>query len=267
MSWRGRRSSGRCLPIGRWRCTGRRSPRWSRRQAACRTRSGWRITPKRSATARGCCGGRPRPRSARPASGAHREAAAQYARALRFADGLGPDALAELLQRRAEECRLTNEFDDAIDALERALALGRELGDKRRAADTLASLALVMHDAGRAPDAEALVSEAVELAEPLGPSRELARAYAGGAHLGMVFEDLDRTVAWGERAIELAETLNDTEILVHALTSVGPVLLKANHSEGRAHLERALRLALETGLDRRRGSSVQQSRRRGPQVT
>ncbi len=182
-------------------------------------------------------------------SGAHREAAAQYARALRSADGLGPDALAELLRRRAEECRLTNEFDDAIDALERALALARELGDKRRAADTLASLALVMHDAGHAPDAEALVNEAVELAEPLGPSRELARAYAGGAHLGMVFEDLDRTIAWGERAIELAETLNDTEILVHALTSVGPVLLKANRSEGREHLERALRLALETGLD------------------
>ncbi len=182
-------------------------------------------------------------------SGAHREAAAQYARALRCADGLRPGALAELLRQRAEECRLTNEFDDAIDALERALALGRELGDKRRAADTLASLALVMHDAGRAPDAEALVSEAVELAEPLGPGRELARAYAGGAHLGMAFEDLERTIAWGERAIELAESLNDTEILVHALTSLGPGLLKANRGEGREHLERALRLALKTGLD------------------
>ena len=53
-----------------------------------------------------------------------------------------------------------------------------------------------MHDAGRARDAEALVGEAVELAEPLGPSRELARAYAGFAQLGMVFQDLERTIDW-----------------------------------------------------------------------
>jgi DNA-binding CsgD family transcriptional regulator/tetratricopeptide (TPR) repeat protein len=183
------------------------------------------------------------------ASGAHRESAAQYARALRFADGLEPDALAQLLQRRASECFVTNAADEAIGALELALALQRELGDRRRVADTLASLALVMHDAGRPRDAEPLISEAVDLAEPLGPSRELARAYAGGAHLGMAFEDLDRTVDWGKRAILLAESLMETEILVHALTSVGTVLLLTDRSEGRRHLERALRLALEAGLD------------------
>jgi predicted ATPase len=125
-------------------------------------------------------------------SGAHREAAAQYARALRFADGLKLDGLAGLLERRAAECFVTNESDDATEALERALALRRELGDKRRVASTLASLTRVMQNAGRAPEAEALVGEAVELAEPLGPSRELARAYASGALVGMMFEDLDR---------------------------------------------------------------------------
>ncbi|MFZ0090234.1 MAG: AAA family ATPase [Solirubrobacteraceae bacterium] len=183
------------------------------------------------------------------ASGAHHEAAIQYGRALRFADGLEPAVLVELLERRADECFVTNESGEAIDALERVLAIRRTLGDRRSVAGTLASLALVMHDAGRARDAEALVSEAVELAESQGPSRELARAYAGGAHLGMVFRDLDRTIDWGERAIELAETLNETEILVHALTSVGTMRLNADRSEGTDDLERALQLALETGLD------------------
>jgi DNA-binding CsgD family transcriptional regulator len=116
-------------------------------------------------------------------------------------------------------------------------------------AGALASLALMMHDAGRAPDAEALVGEAVVLAEPLGPSGELARAYAGSAHLGMAFDDLERTIDWGQRAIELAESLDETEILVHALTSVGTMLLKADRSDGRERLERALQLALEAGLD------------------
>ena len=54
--------------------------------------------------------------------GAHREAAAQYARALRFADGLPRDEQAELLERLAYECYLTGELDRAIVAQERALA-------------------------------------------------------------------------------------------------------------------------------------------------
>jgi DNA-binding CsgD family transcriptional regulator/tetratricopeptide (TPR) repeat protein len=191
----------------------------------------------------------PRAAERAAASGAHREAAAQYARALRFADGLESDVLAELLERRAAECFVTSELDGATDALERALVLRRAIGNSRQVAGTLASLALVMHDAGSPRDAEAMVREAVELTEPLGPSRELARAYAGGAHLGMVFEDLERTIDCGEQAIELAETLNDTETLVHALTSLGTMLLVADRSEGRERLERALRLALDAGLD------------------
>jgi predicted ATPase len=39
--------------------------------------------------------------------GAHREAAAQYARALRFTAGLAPARVAELLERRSYECYLT----------------------------------------------------------------------------------------------------------------------------------------------------------------
>jgi DNA-binding CsgD family transcriptional regulator len=144
---------------------------------------------------------------------------------------------------------LTSGVDEAIHALERALALRRTIADQRRVAGTLASFALVMHDAGRAPDGEVLVGEAIELAAPLGASRELAHAYAAGALLSMVFRDLQRTIDLGERAIELAESLNDTEIVVHALTSVGTMLLVTDRSGGRERLERALRLALESRLD------------------
>ncbi|HSP73114.1 MAG TPA: AAA family ATPase, partial [Gaiellaceae bacterium] len=56
------------------------------------------------------------------ALGAHREAAAQFARALRFADGLPSEERAELLERRSYECYLTSAIDDAIDARRRALA-------------------------------------------------------------------------------------------------------------------------------------------------
>ena len=48
------------------------------------------------------------------AVGAHREAAAQYARALRFAEGLPPEARGELLDHRAHECTVIGEFTEAI---------------------------------------------------------------------------------------------------------------------------------------------------------
>ena len=37
----------------------------------------------------------------------------------------------------------------------------------------------------------------------------------------MLTRDLERAVTWGGRAIELAERLGETEILVHALNNVG----------------------------------------------
>ena len=76
-----------------------------------------------------CCAGRRWRRHGPRAAGAHREAAAQYARALRFADRLTAETYAELLERRSYECFLTNGFDESIEALARAVALRRELGD------------------------------------------------------------------------------------------------------------------------------------------
>ena len=182
-------------------------------------------------------------------AGAHREAAAHYARALRFADDLSAEARADLLDRCSYECYLTSGFDQAIDLLERALVLRRGLGDQRRVGDLLCSLARVLHNSGRAPDAEALAREAVALLEPLGPSRELARAYATRAHGCMVAYDLEGTIAWGTSAIDLAERFDDTEMLVHALNSVGTVTMHAGLPGGEEKLERSLRLAQREGLD------------------
>ena len=46
--------------------------------------------------------------------GAHREAAAQFRRALRYADDLPLDERAELLERYSHECYLTDEGDEAV---------------------------------------------------------------------------------------------------------------------------------------------------------
>ena len=64
--------------------------------------------------------------------GAHREAAAQYARALRFSDDLSYEERADLLDRRSHECFLNDQYDEAIEAQQVALEYHRKLGDRRK---------------------------------------------------------------------------------------------------------------------------------------
>ena len=62
--------------------------------------------------------------------GAHREAAAQYARALRYADRLSFTERGDLLERRSYECYVTDQLDEAIEALDLAAECHREVGDR-----------------------------------------------------------------------------------------------------------------------------------------
>jgi DNA-binding CsgD family transcriptional regulator/tetratricopeptide (TPR) repeat protein len=183
------------------------------------------------------------------ALGAHREAAAQYARALRFADGLAPAALADLLERHSYECYLTDQLADAVASRERALGCWRAVGDRRREGDTLRWLSRLAWFQGRNADAERAAREAVELLEGLAPGPELAMAYSNLSQLAMLASNIDEALAWGGRAIELAEQLGQTETLVHALNNVGSAELCAGRPAGRPMLERSLALALADDLE------------------
>ena len=183
------------------------------------------------------------------ALGAHREAAAQYARALRFADGLAPAARADLLERHAYECYLTDQLAEAAASRERALACWRALGDRRKQGDTLRWLSRLAWFEGRNADAERAGREAVVLLEGLASGPELAMAYSNQSQLAMLAGKGDEALAWGGRAIELAEALGETEILVHALNNVGTAEMQASRSAGQPTLERSLALALAHDLE------------------
>src|SRR5262249_31484030 len=74
------------------------------------------------------------------ALGSHREAAAQFERALRCTEGADLATIASLHDGFAYEASLLDHWQDAADARERALALWREVGDKLREGDTLRRL-------------------------------------------------------------------------------------------------------------------------------
>lgn len=183
------------------------------------------------------------------ALGAHREAAAQFARALRFGDGLSGQRRAELLERRSYECYLIDAIDDAITARQAALSEHRDRGDRLREGDAHRWLSRLEWFAGDNPTAELHARAAVDLLEPLPPGRELAMAYSNMAQLRTLANNVRQARSWGERAIELAERLDETEILVHALNNVGTAELGAGDAQGAAKLERSLSLAVAAGLE------------------
>lgn len=182
-------------------------------------------------------------------SGAHREAAAQYARALSFADGLSLERRAELLQRRVTECWMTDQFGAAIEAQEEALEHRRRLGDRRGEGDSLRTLSRLMFFVGRVREGEALAREAVQLLERLPPGHELAMAYGNVSQRRMVVEDAEAAVAWGTRGLDVARRLGDTEAIVYALINIGAAEFEAGHDDGRRKLEEALALAQRHGLE------------------
>jgi DNA-binding CsgD family transcriptional regulator/tetratricopeptide (TPR) repeat protein len=184
-------------------------------------------------------------------SGASREAAAQYGRALRFAVGLGLEERADLLERRAYACYLIGELDEALDAQQRALQCRRQLGDPRRQGDSLRSLSRLLRYVGRTEEAMEAGRDAVAVLEPLVPGRELGMAYCNLSHLYMHREDLDGTVEWGLRALALATRLGDTELEVYALTNIGS--LELLRGQGTEKIERSLELSRQAGLEEHAG--------------
>ena len=183
------------------------------------------------------------------ALGSHREAAAQFARALRHAEALEPVRRAALLERVSYEYYLINCIADATAARRAALAAHIAAGDRARQGDAHRWLSRLAWYAGDNATAEDEARLAIDLLEALSPGPELAMAYSNMAQLRMLASDRHGATHWGERAIALAERLDETEILVHALNNVGSAEMVRGLEEGTAKLERSLRLALDAGLE------------------
>jgi DNA-binding CsgD family transcriptional regulator len=179
--------------------------------------------------------------------GAHREAAEQYARCLRFTGGLPSEEIAALLEHRSRECSLTLQVDEALSAGLAALERYRALGNRLKEGELLSWSSRLLYWAARLEEAENAAHEAVQILEQLPPGRELALAYAHMAGQRVVALDDQGVIAWGKRAIELAESLGENEIVVSASTAIGAA--EAMRGNGTGALEKALALAQAHGSD------------------
>ncbi len=178
---------------------------------------------------------------------AHREAAAQYERAVRSAAAANNRLVASLYDSLSQELALVDRWEDSASARKEALRRWRELGDRLREGDSLRKLSRTMWRLCRGDEAEQAALAALAALEPLGPSTELAWAYAGLAGQRMNVGDFAESVRLAQQAQELASSLGLNEVLSDALNTEGC----SNGSMGgdwEAPLRRSLEIAKGCGL-------------------
>jgi ATP/maltotriose-dependent transcriptional regulator MalT len=181
--------------------------------------------------------------------GAHIEASKLYLTAIEYTDKEDP-SLAELYERHAYECYLTNQIATAITSQQNALDLWRKRKVSLKIGDTLRFLSRLWWFEGDQQKAITLALQAIEVLENGFPTRERAQAYSNYSQLYMLSDDLKNALLWGNKAIELATRMEDYEILSHALNNVGNSLLKqpSSEREGEEKLNQSLLIALENGF-------------------
>ncbi len=178
-------------------------------------------------------------------SGAHREAAAHLATALRFVDEAEPELAASLYERWAYEASLAARIDDEVlEARRHAITLWRMLQRDEKVGENLRALSRLHWYRGEAAEATRFSDQAIRVLESTPPSAEHAMAYSLRSQLHMLNDQMDEAVVWGQQALDLAQQFAATDVRIHALNNVGTALAFRGNAKGVAMLEESLALAL-----------------------
>jgi predicted ATPase/DNA-binding CsgD family transcriptional regulator len=178
--------------------------------------------------------------------GSHREALEHFRAALAHATTFSLDERLRLYESFAFECHLVGRTKEALSAQASALDLYRATGDRTGEGDSLRRLSRLSYLDGNRVDADRFGEQAVGVLEDLPPGAELALAYSNLSQLAMLGNAVDQAVAWGEKAIALAEpgVLDRPDIICHTLNNIGSALQWRSPEDATSRLERSLEMAL-----------------------
>jgi tetratricopeptide (TPR) repeat protein len=174
--------------------------------------------------------------------GAHREAAAQYGRAIRAGN---PDPLveAELLELGGHQAMLSDRFDTALDWLERAVSVRRDQGDARLLSTALMDLGRVQGCYGRPDDADKSWSEAFDVVSADPDCIEHARALSAQTVVRWNEGYLEEALRGAHHTVELALRHNDPALMIAALRYAGVLELCFDNEAGWNHILESAALA------------------------
>jgi DNA-binding CsgD family transcriptional regulator/tetratricopeptide (TPR) repeat protein len=176
---------------------------------------------------------------------AHREAAAQYSRALRFATDRPAPERAELHDLLASELLLIEDWRRSDEERSRAVELWRQSGDRLRLGDSLRRLSRARMRSYDRTGVD-LMEESISVLEVLPPSRELAWAYANKA-ASFMYVDPPRSVEAAQFARKVLETagVDDPALVSDTLNTEACSLSAMGELDVVPMLEEALRVGLE----------------------
>jgi DNA-binding CsgD family transcriptional regulator/tetratricopeptide (TPR) repeat protein len=191
------------------------------------------------------------PKAAQDATrhGAHSEALAHFAAALPYLAQALPALQAHILEGWATAaCATTGPDAQAVQAMERAIALWRAECNTQRLAGALQQLADMFHALWQIPAALRCVEEAIDLLKTSrlhvrAASAVLVEAYNQRAHFYMEASQTEQALTWGDRAMALARQLHPGVSAAgeaHALAITGAALLRAGVDEGATRLRTSL---------------------------
>jgi DNA-binding CsgD family transcriptional regulator len=122
----------------------------------------------------------------------------------------------ELLDIASRAAWLSGLLPDARSLATRSIECARRARDIEAESAALRLICRLDHDLSDAAGAIESTARLAALVEQLDEGLEQGRAFAVLAEMCMLRDDLDATVAWADRAVELADRLDLPEVRVHA---------------------------------------------------
>ncbi len=157
-------------------------------------------------------------------------------------------ARAKLLDGAARLRARWSEYAKSGDLDTQALALWRELGDRRGMAEALNNIGVSMRYLGDRARSKVLVEESLTLFRGLSDKQGIAHALNNLAELARTDGDLARARGLFEESVPLFEAIEDTRGLSHALDNLGGILtIQGDYAHAELLYDRSLHLAQELG--------------------
>jgi DNA-binding CsgD family transcriptional regulator len=179
--------------------------------------------------------------------GSHREATAQYERALRASAGAEPLTVAQLYSELAESAALNDDIELAAKSDVEALALWRRLGNQLKEGAILRHYSYQLQHLCCGEEAVAAAVQAIDVLEPLGPTAELAGAISMLATQRMMRGEDDDALRLAQQARAVALAVGAIDVVADTFNTEGcaragtdPLWVE--------YVRRALELALSSDL-------------------
>ncbi len=179
---------------------------------------------------------------------AYRDAVAHYEAALALLDVDDLNARSDLLGKLGEAVDPLGDTNLQLRYWQEAQRVYELTGDRRKGGNLSWRLAVACRRRGEFAAALDHLQSALTILESGPPSRELALTYSTLSQVYSVTLRCPESIAWGQKALDLATELGDAGITASALINIGAVLVDMGETErGLEHLERSLTLAEGAG--------------------